>query len=102
MPVTKDDLRDFTRFADEKLRNGGADSLIDLASEWEARRRPKKTNLANCSIQVDSETLQKLANAFPAVQDEEQLRRALARRGGVTTAEMLGNAVLAAARVARE
>jgi hypothetical protein len=102
MAITKDDLRDFTRFADERLENGGADSLVALAGEWESQRRERKSVATNCAISVDSETLQKLAKAFPDVQDEEQLRRALARSGGVTTAEMVGKAVLAAARTARQ
>jgi hypothetical protein len=102
MAVTKDDLRDFTRFADVRLANGEVDSLVALAGEWESQRREQKSTATNCAISVDSETLQKLAEAFPDVQDEEQLRRALARRGGVTTAEMLGKAVIAAARTAPE
>jgi hypothetical protein len=102
MAITKEDLRDFSRFADERLQNGETCTLVELVREWESRRRERNSDLANCVIQVDPETLQKLAKAFPVVHDEEQLRRALARRGGVTTAEMLGNAVLAAARTARE
>jgi hypothetical protein len=102
MAVTKEDLRDFSRFADVKLQNGVTGTLVDLVREWEAQRQEKNSNAANCGIQVDPETLQKLAKAFPDVDDEEQLRRALARRGGVSTAEMLGKAVLAAARAAQE
>jgi hypothetical protein len=102
MSVTREDLHDFTRFADEKLQNGASRTLLELAREWESQRPEKEPTDANCAIQVDPETLQKLAKAFPDVQDDEQLRRALARRGGVTTAEMLGKAVLAAARAAHE
>lgn len=39
MAITQEDLRDFTRFADAKLANGGVDSLVMLAGEWEAQRR---------------------------------------------------------------
>ena len=39
MPVTKEDLRDFARFADEKLGQGEASSMVDLAGQWEAQRR---------------------------------------------------------------
>jgi hypothetical protein len=102
MAVTKEDLRDFTRFAEAKLQNGETGTLVELVREWESQRRDKNSGVANCAIQVDPETLQGLAKAFPVEQDEELLRRALARRGGVTTAEMLGKAVLAAARTARE
>lgn len=38
MAVTKDDLRDFQRFADERLNGGGIQSLVDLAGQWEAHR----------------------------------------------------------------
>jgi len=38
MPVTKDDIQDFHRFVDEKLANGGADSLRQLVAEWEERQ----------------------------------------------------------------
>jgi hypothetical protein len=101
MPVTKQDLYDFTRFASAKLENGATKTMLELAKEWEAQWESNSTT-ANCAIQIDPETLQKLAKAFPDVQDDEQLRRALGRRGGVTTAEMLGKAVLAAARIAPE
>lgn len=37
MAVTKEDLEDFRRFVDEKLSNGGAESLTELAEEWENR-----------------------------------------------------------------
>jgi len=39
MAVTKDDLRDFQRFADERLNGGDAPSLVELAGQWEAQRR---------------------------------------------------------------
>ena len=103
MAVTKKELRDFIRFAEEKLETSGNGTLIDLVCEWETQRGGGgNSSVASCEIQVDPETLQKLAKAFPDSQNEEQLRRSLARRDGVTTAEMLGRAVLAAARVARE
>jgi len=38
MPVTKDDIQDFHRFVDERLSNGGADSLRQLVAEWEERQ----------------------------------------------------------------
>lgn len=39
MSVTKDDIQDFNRFVDEKLANGGADSLRQLVTEWEERQQ---------------------------------------------------------------
>jgi len=43
MTITKEDLRDFNRFVDEKLSNGGAESLTELAREWEERRDFEKS-----------------------------------------------------------
>jgi hypothetical protein len=45
MAVTKEDLRDFTRFADERIQNGGAESLVKLAGEWEAKRGVSEVTL---------------------------------------------------------
>jgi hypothetical protein len=97
MAVTKEDLRNFQRFADEKLDNGGSDSLVELASEWEAQRRGKSESLS----EIDAPTLSLLAAAFPEVEDKGKLQQALARRGGVTTAQLLSNAALAAEKSAK-
>jgi hypothetical protein len=98
MALTKDDVRDFIRFADERIDNGGADSLTELACQWDAKRGATEVTLP---VEIDADTARWLANAFPDVQDEERLQRALDRRGGITTVEMLGKAVLAAARAGR-
>lgn len=37
MAVTKNDVRDFIRFADERIENGGAGSLVELAREGDAQ-----------------------------------------------------------------
>jgi hypothetical protein len=47
MSVTKADLQDFTRFADEKLSRGEVDSLAHLADQWEAQRREADETLAD-------------------------------------------------------
>jgi hypothetical protein len=39
MAITKADLQDFTRFVDERVDRGTAESLIELVGEWEAQRR---------------------------------------------------------------
>jgi hypothetical protein len=39
MPVTHEDVENFNRFLAEKLANGGADSMVELAAQWEASRR---------------------------------------------------------------
>ena len=38
MTVTTDDIKNFHQFVDEKLANGGADSLRQLVAEWEERQ----------------------------------------------------------------
>ena len=99
MAVTKEDLREFNRFADEKLERGGADSIVELAGEWEAQRHEVQSSVTNGVsnlIDIDEDTLRALAAAFPDVQDEHKLRQALARRGGITTAQMLAKAAAAA------
>jgi hypothetical protein len=101
MAITEGDLRSFINFADEKLKNGGSVSLVELAGEWEMRHRGQTSGETNPAIQVDQETIRELAKAFPDVDDKQKLQQALARRGGVTTAEMLGKAMLAAARAGR-
>ena len=93
MPITTEDLRDFSRFAGEKLDNGGANSLVELAREWEAQRGPTAVSL---DVKIDANTARWLTEAFPDVNDEQRLQQALARRGGVTTAEMVNKAATAA------
>ena len=38
MAVTPDDLTEFNRYAAKVLANGGAESMTELASRWEADR----------------------------------------------------------------
>ena len=105
MAVTKEDLSEFNRFADEKLRLGSAESIVALAGEWELQQREAQEIFANgTAIQenVDAVSVRKLAIFFPAVQDEQQLREALSRSGGVTTAEMLAKAAKAAVEGTKE
>ena len=45
--VTKEDLQNFHRFADLKLESGGANSLVDLADEWESRRGEMEETVAD-------------------------------------------------------
>ena len=44
MPVTAKDLEDFGRFAAEHLKNGCAESLQELASEWDKLQRWNERN----------------------------------------------------------
>jgi hypothetical protein len=39
MAITENDLQDFQRFAADKLNGSGAQSLVQLAGEWEAQRQ---------------------------------------------------------------
>jgi hypothetical protein len=96
MAITKEDLRDFTHFANEKLENGGAATLSDLVHEWELHRASSEP------IQADVETICKLATFFPEVPDEILKQRANDRRGGVTTEQLLRNAAAAAERAAQQ
>ena len=101
MTITQDDLREFARFADEKLRSGEKGTLLELACEWESRRDIGGAGSQTAPVNADLETVRELAKLFPDTPADDQLKRALARRGGVTTAEMLGRAMLAAARARR-
>lgn len=47
MPVSKDDLRDFARYADAMVTRGEATSLVDLVNQWEAARREAEETLAD-------------------------------------------------------
>jgi hypothetical protein len=86
MAITRQDLRDFNCFVDSVLDNGGADSIVELARQWEARRREIEIPI---NIEIDRETARWLADAFPEMHDRQRLQKALDRRGGLTTAELL-------------
>jgi hypothetical protein len=105
MSITKHDLRDFSRFANERLKNGAANSLVDLAGEWEAQHRETRQTVAETGhlpIEIDDATLKQLAEAFSEVSDEILLQRVRARRTGVTTEQLLSKAASAAAKAAQE
>jgi hypothetical protein len=92
MAITSDDLQDFNRFVVVKLEIGEADSLVELANQWEANRRQESQAVPP----LDAASLSALAAAFPEEYDISELNRALSRRDGVTTSEMLRNAATAA------
>ena len=67
MAITQDDLRDFQRFADEKLHRGEAQSLVDLANEWEARHREMEETIADIRAShadIESGRVTTVADAF--------------------------------------
>jgi hypothetical protein len=105
MPITKDDLQDFQRFAGEKLERGLAESLVTLAGEWEAQRQvvnQGESEVRPIEMGLSSDEWRKLVAAFPDVEDKAKFQQALGRRGGVSTAQMLANAASAADSVAKK
>ena len=73
MAITKDDLRDFNRFADEKLESGGANSLVELAGEWEAQRREMEetvVDIRTSHADIDAGRITSVTNAFADVRKE--------------------------------
>ncbi|HTQ39460.1 MAG TPA: hypothetical protein VMJ32_10550 [Pirellulales bacterium] len=73
MNVTKDDLRDFTRFVDEKLEHGKVDSLVDLAGQWEAQRREQEETLADIRqshADIDNNKVAPLTDSFADVRQQ--------------------------------
>lgn len=46
MQFTTQDFADFTRFVTGKLKSGPANSIVDLAQEWEAERREFEETVA--------------------------------------------------------
>jgi hypothetical protein len=104
MSISIDDVREFARFAEGVLENTGADSLVDLARQWETAGRETKPLSASRpeDAAADAKALEMLAAAFPEVDDPRQLEAALSRRGGVTTAQLIKNAVQAAEKASRQ
>ena len=77
---------------------------MTLAGEWEIKQRNEagiESEPGTTPVNIDSDTLRRLAEAFPEVVDENKLREACARRGGVTTADLLANAAAAAKQAGR-
>lgn len=73
MHVTKEDLQDFARFADQKVARGEASSLVDLAGEWEARRREAAATLADIHqshSDIDAGRVAPVAEAFAEVRKQ--------------------------------
>ena len=70
MAVTKEDLTHFHRFADEKISKGGADSLVELAGEWEAERREMEQTVADIRkshADIDAGRVASVADTFADV-----------------------------------
>ena len=69
MAVTRDDLQEFHRFADAKLAEGGAGSLLDLAREWESARQNEESvaALRESDADVQAGRVKPLDRAFVEV-----------------------------------
>ena len=69
MTVTKDDLQAFNRFADEKLTNGGGDSLVDIVRQWEAERESQETiaDILESHADIEAGRVKPLDEAFADV-----------------------------------
>lgn len=73
MAITREDLRDFNRFADRKLADGGASSLVDLAGEWEAQRRELEDTVADIRqshADIDAGRVASVAETFADVRKQ--------------------------------
>jgi len=73
MAITKEDLRSFQRFADGKLENGGADSLVELAGEWEAQRREMEDTVADIReshADIEAGRVASVADTFADVRNQ--------------------------------
>lgn len=75
MSISSDDLRDFQRFADERVRVGSVESLVELAGQWEKQRREMESTIADIReshADIEAGRVQSAADAFADVR--QQLR----------------------------
>ena len=70
MSVTEQDLEAFGQFAAEQLRNGGAESLEELLSEWRKFQRWNERNAI--SIQQSEQGLSKPLDLEAVLERVEQ------------------------------
>ena len=49
MAITQQDVDQFNQFVVHKLSNGGAESMVELAREWETHRREYAETVAELS-----------------------------------------------------
>ena len=103
MPFTSNDLREFTQFAEEQLKVGAADSIGQLASRWESQRATACGDAELLVANFDSSRPlpEHLAEQGEVVFGASDLRQALSRTGGITTAELLAKAEAAAKAAGR-
>ncbi len=72
MTVSKEDLQDFNRFADERLSRGETWSFLDLVREWENARQHESSLAALRESHADAESgrVKPLNEAFAEIRDQ--------------------------------
>ena len=103
MSFTSDELREFTHFAEEELKIGAAESISQLASRGEGQRSTACRDVELLAAIFDSSRPlpEHLAEQREVVLGASDLRQALSRTGGITTAELLAKADAAAKAAGR-
>jgi hypothetical protein len=75
MDVTRQDLFDFTRFAEEKLSDGGAENLQALLDEWNEQR----THEQSIAGSRESVAQYEAGEGLPVEEAFNEIRRKLGR-----------------------
>ena len=83
MSVTEKDLEEFGRFAAKQLKNGGAESLQELVSEWDKLQRWNERNAVS-----GEQSRQGLSKPLDLAGVLERVERRVADHG---TTELLEN-----------
>ena len=91
MAFTFDDLREFTNFAEEQLKVGSADSIVQIANRWERERAilAEQNGAPACMFDPTRSLNEQLAGGQAVVFGARDLHAALKQKTGVTTAELL-------------
>jgi hypothetical protein len=96
MAFTSDDLRDFTHYAEAHLKDGVADSIAQLANRWERERAALNAEKPVAVFDPTQPLEEQIAGGGEVILGARDLREALGRKGGVTTAELLAKAAAVA------
>jgi len=102
MAFTFDELRSFTHFAEEQLKEGTLDSIVQIANRWERERGATKGDDAAGVMFDPSRPLdEQMSGGQTVILGARDLRAAIGRTGGITTAELLAKAEALAKEVGR-
>lgn len=90
MAFTFDDLREFTSFAEEQLKVGSADSIVQIVNRWERERATlaEQDGASACMFDPTRSLNDQLADGQAVVFGARDLHVALEQKSGVTTAEL--------------